>query len=352
MAKNTIGVETSGIKYAGSKRKLIPYIIAIASEYNPSSVLDGFSGTTRVSQAFAKRNYTVTSVDISEWSYIIGRCFLQTKKPREYYQPLIDELNSLQGKTGWFTETYSHLNKSPFQTKNLMRLDSIRDKIDEWNLSEEDKAVILTSLILALDKVDNTLGHFSSYLSEWSPRSYNELYLEVPRYEIYDKPHRVIRDDIFNVITDNSFDLAYFDPPYGSNNKMPTSRVRYSVYYHFWTTVILNDKPDVFGVAGRRMLTEDSPFEEYHKDANGNYIATNSIKKLIGQTNAKYIVLSYSNNGRTTKEELMDILRSNGNIEQVVTINYKRNSMSAMRWTDEWINSNDKNIEYLFVISK
>lgn len=42
------------------------------------------------------------------------------------------------------------------------------------------KAVALTSLILALDEVDNTSGHFASYLKEWSPRSYHDLRLKVP----------------------------------------------------------------------------------------------------------------------------------------------------------------------------
>ena len=43
-------------------------------------------------------------------------------------------------------------------------------------------------------------------------------------------------------------DLAYYDPPYGSNNdKMPPSRVRYASYYHVWTTIIQNDRPELFG---------------------------------------------------------------------------------------------------------
>ncbi|MEK9194850.1 MAG: DNA adenine methylase, partial [Patescibacteria group bacterium] len=57
---------TEGIKYAGSKLKILPYIIDILSELNGvKKVLDGFSGTTRVSQALAQLGYEVTSSDIS-----------------------------------------------------------------------------------------------------------------------------------------------------------------------------------------------------------------------------------------------------------------------------------------------
>ncbi|MGB4805131.1 MAG: DNA adenine methylase, partial [Anaerolineae bacterium] len=44
---------TEGIKYAGSKLKLIPQILQLIKKVNAKTVWDGFSGTTRVSQALA-----------------------------------------------------------------------------------------------------------------------------------------------------------------------------------------------------------------------------------------------------------------------------------------------------------
>jgi adenine-specific DNA methylase len=50
-------------------------------------------------------------------------------------------------------------------------------------------------------------------------------------------------------------DLAYFDPPYGSNNeKRPPSRVRYAAYYHLWTSICRFDRPILFGKAQRRTV--------------------------------------------------------------------------------------------------
>lgn len=56
---------TEGIKYAGSKLKILPYIFEMISAIEVDTVLDGFSGTTRVSQAFAKAGFKTTSSDIS-----------------------------------------------------------------------------------------------------------------------------------------------------------------------------------------------------------------------------------------------------------------------------------------------
>lgn len=355
-------IKTQGIKYAGSKLKIIPYILESIKDLQIKTVLDGFSGSTRVSQAFAQAGYDVTSNDIAYWSEVCAKCFLLHSRDKEYYQKILNELNSLKGYNGWFTANYGGDEameiKMPFQIKNTRKLDAIRDKIEELKLDDIDKAVILTSLLFALDAVDSTLGHFVSYLSQWSHRSYNDLFLKLPDLKKTNGHHKVIREDIFNVIEkENFFDLAYFDPPYGSNNeKMPPSRVRYSSYYHIWTSVIKHDKPNLFGKVNRREDTRDlvsaSLFEEFRKNDTGNFIAMEAIRTLIQKTKAKYILLSYSSGGRATKKELETILNETGKVLKIIEIDYKKNIMASMRWTNEWANSNDTHKEYLFLMEK
>jgi len=353
--------KTEGIKYAGSKLKILPYIFDMISDLDVENILDGFSGTTRVSQALAKTGFKTTSNDISIWSATFAKAYLLNNRKPEYYLPIIEYLNSLKGYVGWFSEYYggteNNKEKRPFQLKNTMKLDAIRDEIDRMNLDEIEKSVALTSLILALDSVDNTLGHYAAYLAEWSPRSYRDLKLKLPLLFKNNQQNEVIKGDIFETVKNHKFDLAYFDPPYGSNNeKMPPSRVRYNSYYHIWTTVILNDKPKLFGKVNRRLDSKDevaaSVFEEFRKDEQGHFIAMNAIKELIHCTNSKYILLSYSSGGRATKEELFDIINSEGKMIQAIEINYKKNVMGQMRWTNEWINSDDKYMEYLFLMEK
>jgi len=360
---------TEGIKYAGSKLKLLPAILELAQKTGAKTVLDGFSGTTRVSQAFAKRGYAVVCNDIAAWSEVFATCYLLSKKRREDYRALIDHLNSVPPVDGWFTEHYGGDPnggcsvqrdglKKPWQRHNTRKLDGIRQEIEDLSLSKVDKAVALTSLILALDRVDSTLGHFVSYLNDWSPRSYNDLNLTVPDIFVSQAEHQVFRRDVFDLATEVSVDLAYFDPPYGSNNeKMPPSRVRYASYYHVWTSVCLFDKPKLFGKAKRRKDTSDtvaaSVFEEFRKDQEGGFVAVRAIERLLRSTKARWVILSYSSGGRATADELGDVVRRNGRLLEVVELDYKKNVMAGMKWTNEWLRDAEQpNREFLFLMER
>lgn len=361
--------QTEGIKYAGSKLKLLPYILQLVRKVKSHTVLDGFSGTTRVSQALAQYGHRVIANDLSAWSEVFGKCYLLNEHSAGHYQPLIDHLNSLPGRDGWFTENYGGEPnggcsvsddglKKPWQKHNTRRLDSIREEIDRLTLSDVERSVLLTSLILALDEVESTLGHFASYLNDWSPRSYNKLRLQVPSLLPRQEAHSVHRGDIFDLLPRVEADLAYFDPPYGSNNeKMPPSRVRYSAYYHLWTTVCLNDKPPIFGKVKRRADTSDkvtcSPFEEFRKSKSGRFIAVEAIEQLLKATQARHIILSYSSGGRATAEELNEVISSVGQVLEVLEVDYRKNVMAGMRWTNEWIAEAEMpNREFLFLIEK
>lgn len=360
--------ETEGIKYAGSKQKLIPEILRLIFSLKPKSVFDGFAGTTRVTQALAKSGYRVLTNDLSLWSQTFSTCYLLNKKDRSHFQKIIHHLNSLPGKRGWFSENYGGSGdlppgagpdglKKPWQLHNTERLDSIRDEIDSITNDPTEKAVLLTSLIYALDKVDSTLGHFVSYLKDWSPRSFNNMILEVPNLLPFQEGSAVFQEDVLSLAPRIECDLAYYDPPYGSNNeKMPPSRVRYASYYHIWTTIIKNDKPALVGKAKRRFDVSDdtcSVFEEFRKDNDGHFIALKAIEQLIRSTNAPYIVFSYNSGGRATAAELLEIMKREGELLEVRDIEHKKNVMAGMRWTNEWVREvEESNKEFLFLLKK
>ena len=355
---------TEGIKYAGSKLKLLPHILQLAQKVNPQTVFDGFSGTTRVSQAFARSGYAVIANDIAAWSKMFGDCYLLNPFPPEHYKELIDHLNALPGRHGWFTEHYAgdvngrHDVKKPWQRHNTLKLDAIREEIERLSLSVHEKAVALTSLILAMDEVDNTMGHYASYLSKWSPRSYHRMKLRIPKLIPKTREHEVHRADVFDLVSSIKADLAYYDPPYGSNNdKMPPSRVRYASYYHLWSSICLFDKPEIFGKANRRSDTADtlsaSVFEEFRKNGSGRFIVVEAIERLLRETKCRHIILSYSSGGRATAKELNEVVRSAGKLIDVIEVDYKRNVMGSMRWTNEWVrDAEERNREFLFLIER
>jgi adenine-specific DNA-methyltransferase len=365
-------VETQGIKYAGSKLKLLPNILEIVEDLGVRRIWDAFSGSTRVSQAFAKRGYEVESNDLALWSEQFGRAYLLNKRQPHEYSDLIEHLNGIDPIDGWFTREYGGLDydgsavqldgsKKLWQLHNTKKLDGIRQEIDRLALDDVTKAVALSSLILALDKVDSTMGHFVSYLREWSPRSYGSLRLEVPHLWPNEIEHKVTRKDVLEGAepVGGGADLAYLDPPYGSNNeKMPPSRVRYQSYYHVWTTIIQNDEPETFGAANRRVDSSDtvaaSVFEDYRRNkSTGRFVAVEAIDGLIARTDTPYVMLSYSSDGRATASEVNEVLHANGNLISTAVINYKRNVMSGMVWTNEWLREVEtSNQEFIFLLEK
>ena len=182
-----------------------------------------------------------------------------------------------------------------------------------------------------------------------------KLNLEVPRVFAHNTKHIVLRKDVFDV-ADSSVDLAYYDPPYGSNNeKMPPSRVRYASYYHPWTTICLNDKPPLFGKANTRIDSSDrlvgSIFEEFRRNpSTDKYIAVEAIERLIKKTRAKWVLLSYSSSGRSTAEELHEILTNHGELIKVRRIDHRKNVMAEMKWTHEWISESQKKTSRISVL--
>ena len=351
--------KTEGIKYTGSKLKILPYILQMTSDLEVHTALDAFTGTTRVAQAFAQVGYDTTANDIAEWSKVFATCYLLSGKPDSYYQQMLTELNALPGRDGWFSEHYGgedEEGKRPFQRKNTRKVDAIREEIDRWKLAWEDKCVLLTSLMYAMDAVDNTIGHYAAYLSGWSARSYNDLHLKLPKRFPIRTRNEVRQEDVFDAVS-RYHDLVYLDPPYGSNNeKMPPSRVRYAAYYHLWKTIVLNDRPKLFGKANRREDSRDavspSVFEEFRRNDEGSFIAVQAIKELIEKTQAHYVLLSYGSGGRATKQELYDIISTYGHLVDAREIDYKQNVMSQMRWTNEWVTTDTPYKEYLFLMEK
>jgi len=358
-----LNIKTQSIKYTGSKKLLIPNILKTIEKYNIKTTLDGFAGTTRVGQALKQSGYSVDSNDVADYSDIFANCYLINNSTQENFLEKINYLNSLKGVNGWFTENYggdsdeqgniisSDNKKKIWQKHNTMKLDAIREEIDIISENDIEKSILLTSLMLALDKVDSTIGHQVSYLKQWSKRSYNKIELKVPELLIGDKEYNSIKGDIMDI--KKEYDFAYLDPPYGTNNQnMPTSRVRYFSYYHLWTTIVRNDKPEIGGAANRRKDSSDKIKGVISDYENVDYeFVKQQIENLIQNLNVKYLMFSYNNKGKVTIEDLDNIFGKYKIISKE-TIEYKENVMKNMKWENKWQFDNSKNYEYLYFIQK
>lgn len=360
-----LSFETEGIRYTGSKRALIPKIHEMIHALPIRSTLDAFAGTTRVSQYFKSSGYDVHVNDIAPYTTVLGRCYIENCDA-EY--PEVDEkirhLNQLKPIDGYFTEHFGGEDdgagnvkacdgkKRPFLKKNTRRLDAIRDEIDRIADDKIEHAILVTALVNALDSVDNTLGHQVAYLSKWAPRAYNDLILRQPRLIPGDGNYRVTRMDARKI--SGRYDLAYFDPPYNTNNShTPTTRVRYASYYHFWTTVVLNDKPQVVGAANRRLdCSSDSlpgAISKYESTKYDEVLA--EIERLVVEVEARYVLFSYSNKGKVDIGDLQEIF-SRYKVLAEEKIAHRENVQKLLTSNREWLGDPSANFEYLFLVEK
>src|SRR5262245_20847164 len=177
------------IKYLGSKRLLLPRILAQVDLLGPAAaagppirtVLDLFSGTARVGHALKARGLRVHANDHNTYAATLATCYVQADRAR-WQAPaerLLAELNTLPGAPGWFTETFCERSRY-LQPMNGARVDAIRECIATLSLPPELEAIALTSLMEAADRVDSTTGVQMAYLKRWAPRSFQPLRLRIP----------------------------------------------------------------------------------------------------------------------------------------------------------------------------
>jgi adenine-specific DNA-methyltransferase len=336
------------IKYLGSKRTLIPRIMAAVGECaEAKTVLDLFSGTSRVGHALKAAGYRVLANDHNAYAAAIARCYVQAdaEDHAAAAAQLIAELNALPGCPGYVTETFC-LQSRYFQPHNGERIDAIRDAIAAKSLDPELEAVLLVSLMEAADRVDSTVGVQMAYLKSWAPRARNRLELRLPKLlpratHGKGQAHAL---DAFDAATQLEADVAYVDPPYNQHS--------YLGNYHIWETLVRWDKPDTYGIARKR-----TDCRERQSQFNAKKTFANTLVRLLQTTRAKTIILSFSNEGYVTQPQLETLLK-----ETFPTRPFRRKSINYKRYVGAQIGiynpagkkvgkvSHLRNKEYLYVV--
>jgi adenine-specific DNA-methyltransferase len=289
------------IKYIGSKRTLIPAILEVVRGFpRACSVLDLFSGTSRVGHALKAAGYRVLANDHNAYAATLARCYVQADAGDvlDAGKALVGEFNALKGSPGWFTDTYCVKSRF-FQPKNGERIDAIREAIDAKSLEPELEAVMLVSLMEAADRVDSTTGLQMAYLKNWAPRAFNDLELRVPDVlpRAAHGKGRATCLDAEEAARTFEADIAYLDPPYNQHS--------YLANYHIWESLVRWDKPEVYGVACKRVDVRNrrSVFNSRPK-------SSEALRRLLDAVRAPVLVVSFSNEGYLTRGEMEAMLSS------------------------------------------
>lgn len=189
------------IKYLGSKRTLIPQITSIVDALpDVRRVCDLFAGTTRVAQALKSRGYHVIANDIATYSYELALALIEADRDKldiDRLRGWIAELTALPGYRGYYTKTFCE-DARYFQPFNGIRIDAIRDAIDDLPANRHERAILLVSLVLAADRVDSTTGVQMAYLKQWAPRSHNPMELRLP--DLLSGAGTAVREDAISLV--------------------------------------------------------------------------------------------------------------------------------------------------------
>lgn len=279
-------------------------------------VLDVFSGTGRVGHACKAAGFQVRANDHNAYAATLARCYVQADREdvEKDAERLIAELGRLHGRPGYFTETFCVQSRF-FQPRNGERIDAIREEIARKCLDPELEAVLLVSLMEAADRVDSTTGVQMAYLKAWAARAHNDLQLRLPNVlprAAHGKgvAYQMEALEFADSVGTGEADVAYLDPPYNQH--------KYLGNYHIWESLVLWDKPPVYGTACKRM---DCRSRKSAFNSKPQFAA--AFTDLVQRIKAPWLVVSFSDEGYLDRDTTEKILGQRGNVT-VVEHDYKR----------------------------
>ncbi len=308
------------MRYYGCKTKLLDYIEDVVTTLpvkKGAIFFDIFSGTTAVGQHFKKLGYTVYSNDFLEFAYSLARTNIETAKIPKFKKlglsdDVIDHLNKLKGKAGFITKNYSPFNGNKRQylsVENAKKVDVIREKIEDWKnnklISETEYYYLIASLINAISLVANVTGTYAAFLKSWDRRALKNITLE--HGEVFDnkKENRAFRADANDLVGMHKVDILYLDPPYNAR--------QFASNYFFLELVAegwFKKIPEIYGNAGMR------PYEDQKSDYSISRKAADALLDLVTKAKAKYILLSYNDEGIIPIPVLKKILSTRGEVKE------------------------------------
>lgn len=296
------------MRYLGCKQKLTDTILDIALKHNKHTIVDAFTGTGTMAEAFANAGFNVIAADVMATCCTLAKCKLQMEQPLP--QQVLEQLNDASLKhDGFVYKTYSSAGgREYFSLENSQRIDGIRRAID--TLEEPVKTHALGCLIEAVSLVSNTTGTFGAWCKNMDPRAEKHLTLVdsfTPKEIVAN--HIVVQGPALSVLQAQCYDMVYLDPPY--NNR------QYGANYHVLETIVRNDNPEVHGKTGMRKWEDTKSMWCYRNKV------LKELEETIKSCKCDVILLSYNSEGLMTREEIESLLEKHG-VVKTHTIEYPK----------------------------
>lgn len=328
------------MRFIGSKERLrdhiLEYIVRKVGDINGMTVADLFSGTATMSRLFREKGCSVIANDNLSFCATLARASLFAREDQglfkkfvEYeglnegdvrdtdaYDLVLNYLNHIEPKQGFVFREYSpdgtedaEFQRRYFSGSNASRIDAIRCQIGIWAnrslINSTEESLLLSSLIVATNRVANTSGTYGAFLRKWDKRALRRIRLErfyVPKID-WKEVHKVFQTDTLDLAPSVEADIAYLDPPYNWRH--------YGAYYHILETIVHGDEPLVTGKTGIRPWKHTaSPF--CYKDQ-----AAEALDLLLSRLSCEHVFLSYNAEGLISHDEILDTMTKYGIVDYV-----------------------------------
>lgn len=335
------------MRYLGSKESLTEPIIQLLAEKNINqrelTFFDAFCGMGSVADAL-KTTYDHIIINDTlkcATTFTLGRLYAN----RCTFERLgLDPFEFLNNNNST-REDFIYTNYSPggsnrmyFSAHNAGRIDYFRFQIESWKdenrISDEEYIYLLACLMESASDVSNTAGVYGAFLKHWDGRALKPIVFS--RIDAANGNCPIVENHngkIEDIVQDVDCDILYLDPPYTQN--------QYGTQYHLLETLILNDNPTISRVTGSR------PTGPMRSDWSKMYHVHILFDKVIAETRAHHIILSYNNDGFMSKEYIESTLKRYGleNSYSCISLDYKKYNNTKCQ-------GNDGHQEYLFYIEK
>ena len=303
--------EIQNRRYLGNKFKLLDFIKNTVQENCSAveTVADVFSGTGAVVSAFDDK--VIVTNDLLYSNYICNLAWFGSESVRlNFLASLIEDYNRDRNfEENYMTENFSdtYFSKIDCSKIGFIRED-IEQKFFEGLITERERAILIASLIYAMDKIANTCGHYDA----WRRGVIFDRRLILPVLNVPTRNkanNRCFNEDANELVRHIKADLIYIDPPYNSR--------QYSDTYHLLENVARWEKPPVYGVA----LKFD------RKNLKSDYCTSKAVyafEDLIKHCRSKYILFSYNNmaqkgnersNAKIADADIFRILNAKGSVK-------------------------------------
>ena len=335
------------MRYLGSKDSLEYRIVDLLREkgllQNKYTFCDGFCGMGAVADA-VKNTYNKIIINDSlkcasvftHARLIANGCTFE----KLGFDPFcfLNECNE-------FREGFIYQNYSPgasermyFSKENAGRIDFFREIIEKWyesdKITNNEFAYLLACLLESVSGISNTAGVYGAFLKHWDKRALKPIiFNRIDSSPGIAKNIEVLNSRIEDIISDIDCDILYLDPPYTQN--------QYGTQYHLLETLILNDNPILSKITGSRPTT--SMRSQWSK----NYYAHVLFDKIIAGTKAKYVILSYNNDGFMSKDFIETTMKRYG-----IENSYICEIIDYKKYNNFKCQGADGHFEYLFFIEK